>query len=444
MPRSHRSAASNKEFIIEEEKKISWRELASLMLSETISLGILSLPWSFAQLGTVLACILQVSLGVCGTYTGKIYGDFAKQFPEAVDFPAVGRILVGKKWEKWGDYIFYVVFVVVIIFIMAAHVLSFQKMMITLTGLRTCTIWWALIGTAIQFLFSMPREMGHAAKLSISSTVAIFAAIMIVMIATGVQMAENPRPGAFETDPNSTLSSQLVAVMNMVLAYSGHIAYPSFTHELEDPNDFSKALVAQSVTACALYAIFSCVFYNFVGAGVAGLALDSAPRVPAQVSYGICGVTIVMGGVVNAHILGKFVNIRFFPRYAESDSTRAHLVWYCILIGLWAAAFVLAISVPSFQHMLSLVGALFQSFISYGLPALMWWKMQEPGTLFHTWKRVLASIAHFVLFLSGVTLMILGLFGVSKEFSKGNSGKSMSCESNLDVLDNRVGRSPSI
>jgi hypothetical protein len=210
---------------------------------------------------------------------------------------------------------------------------------------------------------------------------------------------------------------------------------PSFANELEDQKDFPKALCLQMAAANVLYTVFSAVVYSFVGVSIQGLALDSAPVVPSKVAFGIGSVTIVMGGVVNAHILAKFVYILLFPIYAKSKSWTAYLVWYAILAVLWAFAFVLGICIPSFQHILSLLGALFQCFISFGLPALMWWKMQEPDTFFNTKKRALLTIFHIGLVLLGFTLMVLGMYSVGVEIKSGNSGKVISCQGNLDVLD---------
>jgi amino acid permease len=55
--------------------------LATVMIAETISLGILSLPSVLATVGLVPGFLLIFGLGVIATYSGYVIGQFKERYP---------------------------------------------------------------------------------------------------------------------------------------------------------------------------------------------------------------------------------------------------------------------------------------------------------------------------------------------------------------------------
>lgn len=53
----------------------------TVMIAETISLGILSLPSVLATVGLVPGFLLIFGLGVIATYTGYVIGQFKQRYP---------------------------------------------------------------------------------------------------------------------------------------------------------------------------------------------------------------------------------------------------------------------------------------------------------------------------------------------------------------------------
>jgi len=97
---------------------------------------------------------------------------------------------------------------------------------------------------------------------------------------------------------------------------------------------------------------------------VKGLSLSSASPTFAKAAYAIASFTIVMAGVVNAHVAAKLVYTKYFGKYMHRKTFKAIALWNVILIIGWVIAFFLAVVIPSFQHMLSVVSSLFSAFIS--------------------------------------------------------------------------------
>ena len=76
-------------------RTLTWWQAAAIMVAETISLGILSLPSVLAAIGLVPGVILIVGLGIIATYTGYTMYQFKRRYPGVHNLADVGMILLG-------------------------------------------------------------------------------------------------------------------------------------------------------------------------------------------------------------------------------------------------------------------------------------------------------------------------------------------------------------
>jgi uncharacterized protein YacL len=109
-----------------------------------------------------------------------------------------------------------------LIFIMGSHILTFSVMMNTVTDHGTCSIVFGVVGLILSFLLSLPRTLKKVSWLSISSFISIFAAVLITMIAIGIQ---RPGDGHVDATVDTSLYKGFLAVTNIVFAYGMHGAY---------------------------------------------------------------------------------------------------------------------------------------------------------------------------------------------------------------------------
>jgi Transmembrane amino acid transporter protein len=348
------------------------------MLAETISLGILSLPWAMAQVGgmasyvsfdalTRLMCIsgmtLIVGLGLVALYNGKVYGDFKLAHPEITNMASAGRVLF-KKHPKFGQYLFSASETCVLLFVMAAHVVSFKIMMAVLLSPRQfCNIYWSLLGAFVQFIFGLPRTMRHTAYISVLSTVSVLVAVIMV-IADVAHRYNDPDVEADLVPPSAGFASAFTGVLNIILAYAGHVAYFTLSTELRITTHFKYALYLQMIFAIALYAIAGGVIYYFVGPTVQSPALKSASPSIAKASFGVASFTIVVAGVVNGHVAAKHVYHGLFKQYMAKNNAKSYFIWTVINFIGWALAWLLAELIPSFPHILAIIGCVFTSWFS--------------------------------------------------------------------------------
>ena len=65
---------------------------------------------------------------------------------------------------------------------------------------------------------------------------------------------------------------------------------------------FSQALFALQISDTFLYLIAAVVIYRYTGSDVASPALGSTGPLLRKIAYGIASPTIIIAGVINAHV----------------------------------------------------------------------------------------------------------------------------------------------
>lgn len=147
---------------------LEWWQAGFIMIAETVSLGILSLPSVLATVGMVPGIILIAGLGVLATYSGYVIGQFRLAHPWVHSFGDAGEIMGEKigmagflrELFGWAQTIF-------LIFSMASHILTWSICLNTITNSATCTIVWGIVGLVIFWILDLPRTLKNVAPISI-------------------------------------------------------------------------------------------------------------------------------------------------------------------------------------------------------------------------------------------------------------------------------------
>ena len=78
------------------------RQAALIMIAETISLGILSLPSVLATIGFVPGIILIVAMGLLATYTGYVLGQYKAAYPRVHNLADALEVMWGPFGREIG------------------------------------------------------------------------------------------------------------------------------------------------------------------------------------------------------------------------------------------------------------------------------------------------------------------------------------------------------
>lgn len=280
---------------------------------------------------------------------------------------------------------------------MASHVLAFSLMMNVITDHGACTIVFMVIGAVVSFVFTIPRTLKALSYFSISSFLSVIAAVMVIMIAVGIQ---NSPAGAVELTRKTSLYMAFSGVTNIAFAYAGHLTFFTFISEMKKPSDYPKALMMLQACDTILYLVTAVVVYRYIGHGVGSPALSSTHPLISKIAYGIACPTIVISGVVNGNVAAKYI-INRVEKAANVDLTkskRGFLFWIGLVFSLWLVAWLIAEGIPVFNGLLGVISALFVSWFSFGVNGMFWFHLNR-GSWTATMKNIFLCIVNgFMIF----------------------------------------------
>ncbi|KAF4275112.1 hypothetical protein CNMCM8812_002839 [Aspergillus fumigatus] len=404
-------------------RTLEWWRCAIVMLAGGTSLGILTLPSAVATLGIVPGVILIVGIAILTVYTGYVMGQFKQRYPHVHSIADGGEVLFG--WV--GREILGAGLLLCLVFVMGGHILTFTVMMNTLTDHGTCSVVFGVVGLLISLILSLPRTFKRMSWLSVISFASIVGAVLVTMIALGVQRPPNVR---VEVTRPTSLYRAFLAVTDIVFAYAAHPAFFGFISEMKTPTDWPKTLCFVEIINTTLYTVTGVVIYRFAGQHVASPALGSTSPLMAKVAYGTAIPTIVIAGVINGHIACKYIYVRVFrsTEHMHRRSLFAIGTWVVISVVLWTVAWVIAEAVPEFNNLLSLITSLFCSWFSYGLCGAFWLFINK-GLWFSSPRKTFLTIVNFTLLGMGACLCGLGLYASGRAISEESAGRIFSCAS---------------
>ncbi|KAK0650126.1 N amino acid transport system protein [Lasiodiplodia hormozganensis] len=419
-------------------RTMSWWHASMIMIAETISLGILSLPSVLAAIGIVPGVILIAGLGILATYTGYTIHQFKMAYPHVHNMADVGEVL----FSSWGPTAAAIgretlgaCQTIFLIFTMGSHVLTFTIAMNAITSHATCTLVWGVIGLAVLWVLTLPRTLKNVSYLSIASFISIGAAVIITMAGVG---AAPPDPHVDATIKTS-LASAFLSTTNIIFAYAGHVAFFTFISELKDPREFPKALFTLQAADTSMYIIVAIVVYRYAGPDVKSPALGSTGSVVKKVAYGIALPTIIIAGVIYGHVAAKYIYVRAFKgsKHMHSRTWIGFGGWALITLVIWVIAWIIAESIPNFNTLLGLISSIFASWFTYGLSGIFWLFINWGGSgkkgmggWFAGGKKSALAVLNLTIVAIGAAVMGLGLYASGKAIHEESGSGSWSCADN--------------
>jgi amino acid permease len=197
-----------------------------------------------------------------------------------------GELLFG----RYGRQFLGIAQLVFYLFVMGSHVLTFSIMMNVLTDHASCTLLYSALGLLVSFILTLPRRLEKLSHLSTVSFISIVTAVLVTMISIVIS---NGDPGIIPLfSPAPAMHDACLAIANIVFAYAGHVAFFTMFSELQDINDFPRALALLQISEMVLYTVTAIVIYAYVGPSVTSPALNSAGELFRKISYGIAIPTV--------------------------------------------------------------------------------------------------------------------------------------------------------
>lgn len=169
---------------------------------------------------------------------------------------------------------------------------------------------------------------------------------------------------------------------------------------MKDPKLYPRALAICQTVVTVVFLIVSIVVYYFCGSYVTSPALGSAGKTIKKVSYGIALPGLIVSGVLLAHVSkfdhldgnvhlpipyiqvsSKYLFVRILrgSKHLSANTFTHWATWLGCSFGVSVVAYILASSIPVFNGIVSLCGALFGTLLSFQPMGCMW--------LYDNWAR---------------------------------------------------------
>ncbi|KAJ5817469.1 transmembrane amino acid transporter [Penicillium robsamsonii] len=441
---------------------LGWFATTILMTKTMIGLGVLSIPAAFDVLGIIPGVLCLLAVATITIWSMFVVGSFKLNHPEVYAIDDVGYKLFGVT----GRVLFGTTFWIYWIFVSGSGLLSLSIALNAISTHGTCTAVFVAVAAIITFCLTSIRTLARISWIAWVGLFSILGAIVTLTIAVGVQdrPASAPQQGPWKTDyqlvKKPSFLEAVTAVSTMVFAYSGTSAFFAIVAEMREPRHYARSLTICQSIVTGTYLSIGVVVYYYCGSFVASPALGSAGVLMKKVTYGLaipgllastvilCHVSLYLFEVsafVKSYILyqvsSKYIFVRLLQgsHHLTANTFRHWATWLGCTFGATITAYIIASAIPVFNDLVSLVGALLGTMMSFQPMAFMW--------LYDNWRRSKGdrnAAWHFIVawcifvFLAGTFLMVAGTYGsvvqVANSYKLSGGTAAWSCADNSNSV----------
>ncbi|KAE8332601.1 transmembrane amino acid transporter protein-domain-containing protein [Aspergillus sergii] len=424
-------------------RNVGWLGTTALMMKTQIGLGVLSIPLAFDTLGLIPGVIVLCAIAVITTWSDYIVGVFKLRHREvygiddtgALMFGYPGRVLLG------GAFCLYWTFVA------GSGMLGVSISLNAVSTHGACTAVFVAVAAIVGFMLASIQTLGRISWIAWVGLFGILTAIFIVTIAVGLQDRPYaaPQEGVWVSDyklfASPTFTQAITSVSSIVFAYAGTPAFFSIVSEMREPRHYTRSLVICQSVVTATYIAIGCVVYYFCGSYVASPALGSAGPTVKKISYGFALPGLLMTTLLVIHLPAKYLFIRILQgsRHLTANTMIHWATWLGCTSGIAIIAYIIASAIPVFNDLVSLVGALLGTLMSFQPMGCMWlYDNWSKGKVSKSPKWIFMVCWSGFVILSGTFLMVGGTYGsvvsIIDSYKKSGGSAAWSCADNSNSV----------
>ncbi|EEU43545.1 uncharacterized protein NECHADRAFT_104917 [Fusarium vanettenii 77-13-4] len=397
-------------------RNVGWIGTVALMMKTQIGLGVLSIPAVFHSLGLVPGLVALIAIAIITTWSGYVVGTFKLRHPEVYGIDDAGALMFG----RMGREVFGIAFCLFWIFVAGSGMLGISIALNAVSTHGACTAIFVAVAAIIGFGLASIQTLGRISWLAWVGLVCLLTAIFTVTIAVGVQdrPADAPQDGTWKSDykivnKGTPFTEAISAVSSLIFAYAGTPAYFAIAAEMRNPQHYTRSLIVCQAGMTITYIVIGCVVYIYCGSYVATPALGSAGAMIKKVAYGLALPGLIASTTLVIHYSAKYAFVRMLrgSKHLTSNSLTHWVTWIGCTTTATIIAYLIASGIPVFGGLVSLVGALLGTLMSFQPMGCMWlydnWSRRREATL--SWYLMVAYSVFVVV--SGTFLMIGGTYG---------------------------------
>lgn len=363
-----------------------WWVTAVLIVTDVIGGGILALRGTFAALGWVCGLFSLLLLGYVSLYTGQLLGRLHTLYPFLRSYGDLGAEFFGRRGRIGVSALAYLqMFGLCVVFLVGMTIFARQAL-VALQEPGLCFVTLSAVLSAFTLLFAQGRDLhavGHLACWIAMPTLYVAVALFLF------QLFGDPGVHAevhVETHllPPRGASKSMVAFMDIVMTYAGHVVFFELMAAMRQPGDFEKALWASQGIIMLSYFSIAALVYAMVGEDVeTPFQLSLAPTLAVGIADLSMLVHVLISLLINHHVVSKALleAAASFLTRADTGSAppepasegraelRGRLTWLVATVVVMACAWFVANLVPFFADVMALLSAVGAVNLTYGFPA---------------------------------------------------------------------------
>lgn len=346
-----------------------------------------------------------------------------------------------------GREFFGVAFCLYWIFVAGSGMLGISIGLNAVSTHGACTAIFVAVAAVLGGSLGSIRTLGRISWLAWVGLVCILTAIFTVTIAVGVQErpAAAPKDGVWVSDfaltANPTFTEAISAISSLVFAYAGTPAFFSIASEMRDPRHYTRSLMVCQGGVTVTYIVIGCVVYYYCGSYVASPALGSAGATMKKVCYGFALPGLLATTILVIHLPGKYIFLRILrgSKHLTSNSLIHWGTWLGCTFSVTVIAYIIASAIPVFGGLVSLIGALLGTLMSFQPMGAMWlYDNWTKGKTDRTLKWTLMVCWSVFVIVSGTFLMIAGTYGsivgIMDSYKTSGGSGAWSCADNSNSV----------
>ncbi|KAJ5231510.1 uncharacterized protein N7469_006098 [Penicillium citrinum] len=412
-----------------------------LMMKTQIGLGVLAIPSAFNILGMAPGIVCLLVMAFITTWSGYIIGTFKLQHREVYSIDDAGDILFGlpgRVYLATGFCLYY-------IFNSGSAILSLSIGLNAVSTHATCTAVFAAVAAIFGFGFSSIRTLGRITWLAWIGLPCILIAVTIVTVAVGIEDRPDAAPETaspwvsdWKVVGQPSFAQGIAAVSNLLFAFSGTPGFFSIVSEMRNPQQYPAAMVICQAGVTIVYAVIGSVIYYYCGSYVSSPALGSAGGVIKIVSYAFALPGLLGTMTIVTHIPSKFIFVHVLrgSKHLSSNTPTHWMTWLGCTFGVTVIAWIIASTIPVFDSLVSLIGALLGPVMCIQPMGAMWlhdnWGKGKGQKKTTGW--IVGSIWSVTLIILGTFLMVAGTYGsvvgIMDAYSASGGSAAFSCADN--------------
>ncbi|RDK41226.1 hypothetical protein M752DRAFT_217709 [Aspergillus phoenicis ATCC 13157] len=397
-------------------RNVGWIGTVALMMKTQFGLGVLSIPQVLDSLGIIPGIICLLAIATIATWSNYVIGKFKLKHPEVYGIDDAGELMFGRV----GRELLGVAVCIYWIFCSGSGLLSTSIGLNAVSDHGTCTAVFVGVSAVASFALASIRTLAKIKWAAWVGVGSVFIAVMTATVAVGLQERPPtaPKTADWESDYKlvgyPSFTKGITAVVSIVFAYAGTPGFFPIAAEMRNLSLYTRSLLICQSAITSIYISIGTVVYYYCGSYVASPALGSAGTLIKKVAYGIALPGLVVSTVIVLHFSSKYMFIRILrgSEHLTANSFKHWVTWFSCTFAVTVASFLIASGIPIFSNLVSLIGALLGTLMSFQPMGCMWlydnWKhgKEQPTT-----KWILLSCWSIFVIISGSFLMAAGTYG---------------------------------